>query len=117
VADVSGWLDANVVDSLVNLAGDAGVLLSTGFGVLDVSVVDGLVNLAGRAGVLLSTGLDLFDLGVVDGAVNGVGRVVRGGGKAVQPIQTGRVQNYLLLASLAVLALIATFFAILFLQI
>ncbi|MGD9030175.1 MAG: proton-conducting transporter membrane subunit [Anaerolineae bacterium] len=117
VADVAGWLDANVVDSLVNLAGDAGMLLSTGFGVLDVSVVDGLVNLAGRAGVLLSTASDLFDLGVVDGAVNGVGSVVRGGGKAVQPIQTGRVQNYLLLATLAVLALIASFFAILFLQI
>lgn len=80
-------------------------------------VVDGLVNLAGRAGVLISEGLNIFDLDVVDGAVNGVADVVRGGGKAVRPIQTGKVQNYLLLASLMVLALIATFFMILFLQI
>jgi hypothetical protein len=87
-------------------------------GVFDLSVVDGLVDLAGRAGVLLSTGLDVFDLSVVDGAVNGIADVVRGGGKAIRPIQTGKVQNYLLLASLMVLAMIVTFFLmILFLQI
>jgi hypothetical protein len=117
VSDVSGWLDANVVDRLVNLAGHAGVLLSAGSGVFDLSVVDGLVGLAGRAGVFLSTRLDVFDLSVLDGAVNGVADVVRGGGKAIRPIQTGKVQDYLLLASFAVLALIVTFFVILFLQI
>jgi hypothetical protein len=117
VSDISGRFDAYVVDGLVNLAGRAGVLLSTGLGVFDLSIVDGLVDLAGRAGVLLSTWLDVFDLSVVDGAVDGVADVVRGGGKAIRPIQTGKVQNYLLLASLAVLALIVTFFAMLLLQV
>jgi hypothetical protein len=39
--------------------------------------------------------------------------VIREGGKAIRPIQTGKVQNYLLLAVLMVLALIAAFFVIL----
>jgi len=117
MSDISGWLDANIVDGLVNLVGRSGKAISLVSGWLDVNVVDGLVNLAGRAGVLLATGLNIFDLSVVDGAVNGVADVVKGGGKAVRPIQTGKVQNYLLLASLMVLALILTFFVILFLQI
>jgi hypothetical protein len=53
----------------------------------------------------------------VDGAVDGIGELVQGGGRAVRPIQTGKVQNYVLLASFAVLALIVTFFVILFLRI
>jgi NADH:ubiquinone oxidoreductase subunit 5 (subunit L)/multisubunit Na+/H+ antiporter MnhA subunit len=117
VSDISGWLDANAVDRLVNLAGRFGRAVSWVSGWLDVNIVDGLVNLAGHAGRLASTGLDIFDLRVVDGAVDGVGGVTRAGGRAIRPIQTGRIQDYLLLASLAVLALIVTFFAILFLQI
>jgi len=117
LAEVSGWFDANVVDELVNLAGRAGVILSAGLEAFDLRVVDALVNVAGRAGVVLSTGLNAFDLSVVDGAVDGIADLVRGGGKTVRPIQTGKVQSYLLLASFAVLALIMAFFAILFLQI
>ena len=86
-------------------------------GWLDVNIVDGLVNLAGRAGRLTSIGLDSFDLRFLDGAVDGVGTVTRAGGRAVRPIQTGRIQDYLLLASLAMLALIVAFFMILFLRI
>jgi NADH-quinone oxidoreductase subunit L len=37
-----------------------------------------------------------FDEKVIDGAVNGVGTIWSGLGRAVRPIQTGRVQNYLL---------------------
>ncbi len=117
MSDISGWLDANIVDGLVNLVGRFGKALSLVSGWLDVNIVDGLVNLAGSAGALLSNGFNSFDLTVVDGAVNGVADVVMGGGKAIRPIQTGKVQNYLLLASLMVLALILTFFMILFLQI
>ncbi len=76
-------------------------------------VVDGAVNLIGHAGRLLSMGLDVFDLYVVDGIVNGVGSLCKAMGDALRPLQTGRVQNYLLLASLMVLALIAAFFIIL----
>ncbi len=106
-----------VVDGAVNLLGHTGRAMSEISSWIDVNMVDRLVNLVGGAGVLLSRGLNRFDLDVVDGAVNGVGDVVKGGGKAVRPIQTGKVQNYVLLASFAVLALIVAFFAILFLQI
>jgi NADH-quinone oxidoreductase subunit L len=106
-----------VVDGAVNLAGAVGRYLSEISAWIDANLVDGLVDLAGELGVVLSNGLNVFDLRVVDGAVDGVGDLVQGGGKAVRPIQTGKVQNYVLLASFAVLALIATFFVILFLQI
>jgi len=101
-----------VVDGLVNLAGRFGLLLSRISDWFDANVVDALVNLAGHAGRLVSIGLDGFDLRVVDGVVNGVGVVVKAGGKAIRPIQTGRVQNYLLLASLMILALVTAFFFI-----
>jgi NADH-quinone oxidoreductase subunit L len=36
----------------------------------------------------------VVDAGIIDGAVNGVGRIWELAGKAVSPLQTGRVQNY-----------------------
>ena len=106
-----------VVDGAVMALGSIGKLMSEVSGWVDDKVVDGLVDLAGSAGVLLSNGFNGFDIKVIDGAVNGVGKAVKGGGKAVRPIQTGKLQDYLLLASFAVLALILTFFVILYLQI
>jgi NADH:ubiquinone oxidoreductase subunit 5 (subunit L)/multisubunit Na+/H+ antiporter MnhA subunit len=113
---VFGWLEVHVVDGLVNLVGRLGKAISWICGWLDIKLVDGLVNLVGRAGVLLSDRFKSFDLGVVDGTINGVGSVVRASGRAIRPIQTGKVQNYLLLASFMVLTLILTFFMILFLR-
>ena len=107
-----------VVDGMVNLAGRVGRILSQVADWIDTHIVDALVNLAGRAGRAGSEATNVFDLKVVDGAVDGVGSVIRAGGQALRPIQTGRVQNYLLLASAMVLALVATFFVmILLLQI
>ncbi|MGD1996257.1 MAG: proton-conducting transporter membrane subunit [Anaerolineae bacterium] len=99
-----------VVDGLVNLAGKVGKALSYASGWLDANIVDGLVDLVGRFGVLGSEAFNVFDLSIVDGAVDGVGDVVKAGGRRLRPIQTGRVQDYLLLASLVVLALVVTFF-------
>jgi NADH-quinone oxidoreductase subunit L len=106
-----------VVDGLVNGAGWIGRNISELAGVFDTYVVDGLVNLVGRIGVFGSKSLDVFDLQIVDGTVNGVGAVIRLIGGWIRPIQTGKVQNYLLLAVLMVLALVAAFFLILFLSI
>jgi NADH-quinone oxidoreductase subunit L len=106
-----------VVDGLVMLIGRAGRFSSEISAWLDQNLVDGLVDLAGRVGVVLSNAFNIFDLNVVDGIVNSVGDIVQDSGKSIRPIQTGKVQNYLLLASFAVLALIATFFVILFLQV
>jgi len=102
-----------IVDGTVMLFGKIGRGLSDISNWFDFNVVDGIVNMVGRAGRLLSNGLDVFDLKVIDGAVNSVGDVIREAGKAIRPIQTGKVQNYLLLAVLMVLALIAAFFVIL----
>jgi NADH-quinone oxidoreductase subunit L len=99
-----------VVDGLVNLAGRAGRGLSQVSDWLDSRIVDGLVNLAGRAGRFISEASDSFDLGIVDGLVDGIGDAVRAGGQFIRPIQTGRVQNYLLLAVVEVLALVVAFF-------
>jgi NADH:ubiquinone oxidoreductase subunit 5 (subunit L)/multisubunit Na+/H+ antiporter MnhA subunit len=117
LAQVSDWLDANIVDGLVNLAGRAGRGLSEVSGIFDLRVVDRLVDLTGLGTRALSDLSDVIDLKVVDGAVNGIGDTIKAGGRLIRPIQTGKVQNYLLLASLMVLALVVAFFMILFLQI
>jgi NADH-quinone oxidoreductase subunit L len=117
LSQVSDWLDANIVDGLVNLAGRAGRGLSEVSGIFDLRVVDRLVDLTGLGTRALSDLSDVIDLKVVDGAVNGIGDTIKAGGRLIRPIQTGRVQNYLLLASLMVLALVVAFFMILFLQI
>jgi len=101
-----------VIDGLINLFGRVGRGLAQISDWFDSKIVDGLVNLIGNAGKLSSQGLDVFDLKVVDGVVNGVGSVVREGGNALRPIQSGRVQNYLLMASMTLVGLIVAFFLI-----
>jgi NADH-quinone oxidoreductase subunit L len=75
----------------------------------DLGVIDGLVNLAGKATVAFSTLNRLFDTYIIDGAVNGVGWLARALGRQLRLIQTGRVQNYLLLLLLSVLLLTGLF--------
>ena len=75
----------------------------------DLGVIDGLVNLAGRATVAFSTLNRLFDTYIIDGAVNGVGWLARALGRELRLIQTGRVQNYLLLLLLSLLLLTGLF--------
>ncbi len=103
-----------VVDGVVHGAGTIGKHLSNVANWLDSTIVDGAVNGVGRIGNGVSKGLDIFDLKIVDGIVNGVGAVVKYIGGWIRPIQSGKVQHYLLLAVLMVLALIAAFFMILF---
>ena len=72
----------------------------------DMVIVDGAVNLAGWLGVRLSKFEGEFDLAVVDGAVNGTAWTARTFGRAVRRIQTGLIQEYVIVASVAILALI-----------
>lgn len=109
VSCVSGWLDVRVVDAAVNLAGRAGRALSEIGRVLDLRVADRLANLVGLSGRALSDLSNVIDLKVVDGVVEGVGDAVRACGRFIRPIQTGRVQNYLLLAVVEILALVVAF--------
>jgi hypothetical protein len=99
-----------VVDPIVNLVGRAGRLLSDILGIFDLKVIDGLVDLAGRAGASLAAFSGLADNVVVDGAVNGIGHATGWvGARVLRPIQTGKAQNYLLVALITVLALLGLY--------
>jgi NADH-quinone oxidoreductase subunit L len=62
---------------------------------LDAHVVDGLVNLAGVLARAASALSDLIDRYGVDWAVNGVGALIRGAGRSLRRLQTGHIQTYL----------------------
>jgi NADH-quinone oxidoreductase subunit L len=64
----------------------------------DQKAIDGAVNGAGEAGLSLSRLKGWFDSTIVDGAVNGIGITFSRTGSALRLIQTGFVQNYLLIA-------------------
>lgn len=98
-----------VIDPIVNLVGRIGRTISDVSAAFDLRVIDGLVDLAGRAGAGLSSFSGILDLNVVDGIVNGVGEVAGAGGRSLRRIQTGRVQNYLLVALATVLMLLGLY--------
>jgi NADH-quinone oxidoreductase subunit L len=64
----------------------------------DKAFIDGLVNLVGLLGRALGTISAWIDHTIVDGVVNAVGIVTDMVGDGLKLLQTGRVQNYLLLA-------------------
>ena len=68
----------------------------------DSVIVDGIVNGVGKFTRLYSNWSGLVDRFVVDGSVNGVGVLVRGGSQMFRLVQTGIVQNYLLVMALGV---------------
>ena len=73
-------------------------------------VIDPIVNAVGCFGRWLSDWLmRAIDNPIVDGAVNGVGKVTDGFGEFMRATQTGKVQNYLLVAAVTVLLLLALF--------
>jgi NADH-quinone oxidoreductase subunit L len=62
---------------------------------INQNIIDGIVNGAGKAGRL--TGLWVYrniDQRVVDGAVNASGSAASGTGHALQPVQSGKVNQY-----------------------
>jgi NADH-quinone oxidoreductase subunit L len=114
LADIFFYFDNRwVVDPIVNLAGRTGRLISEVFGAFDLKIVDGLVNLAGRTGAGLSAISGWIDSVIVDEiAVNGTGRATGWlGGSVLRRIQTGKAQNYLLLALVTVLVLLGLYLA------
>ena len=76
----------------------------------DRVVVDGIVNAVGAFGRWLASWVRrAIDTPIVDGAVNGVGKVTTAFGEFMRATQTGNVQNYLLVAAVTVLLLLALF--------
>jgi NADH-quinone oxidoreductase subunit L len=74
----------------------------------DIHIIDGAVNGAAQLGKKLSEFDGAFDRIVVDGAVNAVGDGIVSAGGVLRKIQTGLIQNYLIVAILG-LALLLSF--------
>jgi NADH-quinone oxidoreductase subunit L len=109
VADLFFMFDQGVVDRTVNLVGKGTERLAWVSGLFDIHVIDGLVNLAGKFTERGSWVSGLFDIHVIDGIVNGLGRVTSAVGQELRYIQTGRVQNYMIIVVVSVLLLVGVF--------
>ena len=68
----------------------------------DGFIVDGIVNGFGSFTRLYSNWSGILDRRVVDGSVNGVAVLIRSGAQVFRLVQTGVVQNYLLVVALGV---------------
>jgi NADH-quinone oxidoreductase subunit L len=76
----------------------------------DSKVIDGIVNAVGQFGRWLASWLrKAIDNPIIDGIVNGVGKVTTWSGEFMRATQTGKVQNYLLVAAVTVLLLLGLF--------
>jgi NADH-quinone oxidoreductase subunit L len=72
----------------------------------DMYVIDGIVNGTGWLTTKLARFEGAFDLGIIDGAVNGTSKTVKGIGQAFRRLQTGKIQEYLIIVSIGIIALI-----------
>lgn len=78
---------------------------------LDKGLLDGILHGLAAAAVGLGSGLrNLFDVPVINGAGDGLAAGTRGLGKLLRGLQSGRVQVYLILSLVAVIAFGAIFF-------
>jgi NADH-quinone oxidoreductase subunit L len=75
---------------------------TTAFWTVDERIVDGLVNASVSFTRLYANWSGILDRLVVDGSVNGVAVIVQSGARAFRLVQTGIVQNYLLIMALGV---------------
>lgn len=72
----------------------------------DMYVIDGIVNGAGWVVGRLASFEGAFDLAIIDGAVNGTSKTVKGMGNLFRRLQTGKIQEYLIIVSIGVVALL-----------
>ncbi|NOZ05281.1 MAG: NADH-quinone oxidoreductase subunit L [Chloroflexi bacterium] len=75
----------------------------------DSWVIDPIVDWAGKGTAIFATANRLFDTHVIDGTVNFIGIFTHRWGDITRRIQTGRVQNYLVVAMASALALFGVF--------
>jgi NADH-quinone oxidoreductase subunit L len=76
----------------------------------DSVVIDAIVNTVGRFGRWLASWLRrAIDNPIVDGAVNGIGWITDRSGEFMRATQTGNLQNYLLVAAVTIVLLLALF--------
>jgi NADH:ubiquinone oxidoreductase subunit 5 (subunit L)/multisubunit Na+/H+ antiporter MnhA subunit len=78
--------------------------------VIDTWIIDGIVNAAGWVTVKLSWLQGRFDLFAVDGLVNFAAWIVDGLSRLIRPLQSGYIQNAMLVVALFVLLYLLQFF-------
>jgi proton-translocating NADH-quinone oxidoreductase chain L len=79
-------------------------------GKFDLKVIDGLVNASAYVTRFMDWVVGLTDVKVVDGLVNLAGRVVYDAGDRSRELQTGRLRNYLMFLTVALVGLFAGVF-------
>jgi len=80
---------------------------------VDRGLIDGILHTVAKVAFQIGRGNRWFDRNVVDGTVDLVGKGVGQLGKGFRPLQTGRVQNYILVAAVSVVVFVA-FYLVLF---
>jgi NADH-quinone oxidoreductase subunit L len=98
------------VDELYNATAVQGTLNTCeGLNWVDANVVDGVVNRTAGGTRLSAFVSDLFDMNFVDGAVNLIGALLGFFSKGFRRIQTGLVQNYAMLMLVGIFIMVAVF--------
>jgi NADH-quinone oxidoreductase subunit L len=77
--------------------------ISSAFRWFDENVIDGLVNAAGKLTVVFSRISRWIDVNIVDGLVNFIGWLTGKVGGLLRNLQTGQIQNYLMLVLIGVI--------------
>ena len=77
---------------------------------IDTYIVDGIVNAVGWISYQLCLLQGWWDDKVVDGIVNGVGAMVSFFSEMLKPVQSGYVQNYMMVIIVFVLFYLLTMF-------
>ncbi len=103
--------DMTIVDGIVNGAATVSKWLAKVLHrYVDVAVVDFIVNMVAKISVVGSELLyDFFDLPVIDGIVNGVGKIIEFCGAQTRKLQTGQVQNYVLVFVFGLIILVSIY--------
>jgi hypothetical protein len=77
--------------------------------VIDQQIIDGILHAFGPAWTWVAQGYRTFDRVVVNGFGDALADATRGLGRSARPLQTGRVQDYILLAVVIAMGFIALF--------
>jgi NADH-quinone oxidoreductase subunit L len=109
VSRAFAWFDTQIIDGIVNISGGSSRHIAQVVDWIDTHIIDGVVNVVGGTSEELATLSGRFDRDALDASGDSLGNLVGTLGRLLRPVQTGRVQDYLWLALLSLLALVITF--------